>query len=196
MHNIGDADANNFMVSFLDDTVLIGTDTISVSAGSSTPASVSWTATAGDHTIKVIADFGGVIQELDETNNEANKTVTVKERAVYRPGGGGGSGGGGAPRDSDGDGYSDINEILAGTDPNAPCDPNPECAACLATRPPTSTPSPIPTPKPEAAPAPTPPTPTPVATSTPTPPGKIPSFDAIFAILGLLAVAYLLKKKR
>ncbi|RJS70709.1 hypothetical protein CW714_06900, partial [Methanophagales archaeon] len=30
VHNIGDADANNFMVSFFDDTVLIGTDTISV----------------------------------------------------------------------------------------------------------------------------------------------------------------------
>jgi len=198
IHNIGGADANNFTVSFFDGTSLIGNDTISGNANSTSSASTSWTSVAGNHIIRVVADSGDVIVESDETNNGANKTITVKERAVYRPGGGGG---GGAPRDSDGDGYSDINEMLAGTDPNDPCDPNPECAACLATRPPTPTPSPIPTPaptpKPEAAPAPTPsPTPTPVATPAPTPPGKIPSFEAIFAILGLLAVAYLLKKKR
>jgi len=79
VHNIGDADANNFMVSFFDDTVLIGTDTISVSAGSSTPASVSWTATAGDHNIRVIADSGDAIEESDETNNEASKTLPVRK---------------------------------------------------------------------------------------------------------------------
>ena len=194
IHNIGGADANNFTVSFFDGTSLIGNDTISVNANSTSSASTTWTSVAGNHIIRVVADSGDAIVESDETNNEANKTITVKERAVYRPGGGGG-----APRDSDGDGYSDIDEMLAGTDPNDPCDPNPECAACLATRPPTPTPSPIPTPaptpKPEAAPAPTPaPTPTPIAT--PTPPGKIPSFEAIFAILGLLAVSYLLRKKR
>ena len=49
--------------------------------------------------------------------------------------------------------YSDIDEMLAGTDPHDPCDPNPECAACLAIKP--------------------------VATPTPTP--EEPGFEAVFA---------------
>lgn len=89
-----------------------------------------------------------------------------------------------APRDSEGDGYSDM---LAGTDPNDPCDPNPECAACRAIRPPTPTPTPRPTPvvTPTVAPTPT------VATPTPTS-----GFGAVVAIAGLLAVAYLVLRKR
>jgi hypothetical protein len=65
------------------------------------------------------------------------------------------------PRDSDGDGYTNIQEMLAGTDKADPCDPNPECAACLAITP--------------AA------TPTATATPTPTPTEEVPGFEAVFA---------------
>jgi len=111
---------------------------------------------------------------------------------------GGRGGGGGAPRDSDGDGYSDIQEeYILGTDKDDPCDPDPECAACIATKPAAT---PTPTAAPTATVTPTPTIPPVVTTPTPTPtptPTEEPGFEAVFAIAGLLAVAYLvLRKKR
>jgi hypothetical protein len=74
-------------------------------------------------------------ESIPVENNSFSKTINVSEYATPIPTlGRGGGGSGGVPRDSDGDGITDIDEMLAGTDPNDPCDPNPECAACLATR--------------------------------------------------------------
>ncbi|MDI6860127.1 MAG: PGF-CTERM sorting domain-containing protein [Methanocellales archaeon] len=62
---------------------------------------------------------------------------------------------------------------------------------------PTPTPTPIVTPTPTPYPTPTPaPTPTPVPVPTPTPTPKVPGFEAVFAIVGLLAVAYLVLRRR
>jgi PGF-CTERM protein len=58
---------------------------------------------------------------------------------------------------------------------------------------PTLTPTPTPTPTLTPTPSPSPsPSPTPIHTPVPTPPG----FEVIFAIVGLLAVAYLLKRRK
>lgn len=56
----------------------------------------------------------------------------------------------------DGDGISDIDEMLAGTYLDDPCNPNQECAACLAIRSPTPTPTPTPVITPTPTPTPTP----------------------------------------
>ena len=65
---------------------------------------------------------------------------------------------------------------------------------------PTKTPAPTPTPVPTETPKPTPaptetPKPTPTPAPTETPEKKTPGFEAIFAIAGLLAVAYLLRRR-
>ena len=63
---------------------------------------------------------------------------------------------------------------------------------------PSPTPTPVvsPTPTPTATPTVTPATPTPRPTPTPTPKPGIPGFKAMFAIAGLLAVAYLVLRRR
>jgi len=205
VHNIGGADASDFTVSFFDGASLIGTATISAAANSATTASTTWTAVAGDRTIKVVADSGGAVAESDETNNEANKTITVKEKAVvvspvpsYRPRRGGGGGGGGS-RDTDGDGVSDVDEILAETDWKDASD-YPGKAKEEAAVTPTPTPSPALTLTPTVTPA-QPTTPTAVATptttpTTPTPQKKVPGFETSLAVFELLGVAYLLGRRR
>jgi len=126
-------------------------------------------------------------------------TVTPTSTPAPRRGGGGGGGSSG-PCDTDGDGYGDIDEIIKGTDPYDPCDPDPTCIACLASiggrilpkpavKPQAtprlvSTPEPVPTSRPATTPV-----------SEPEKPG-IPGFEAIFAVAGLLAVAYLMRRKK
>ncbi len=90
VQNIGDANASDFTVSFFDGASLIGNDTISVNVTSPSNASITWTAVAGDHSIRVVADSEDVIVESDEENNEAARTITVLKMPPAITYGGGG----------------------------------------------------------------------------------------------------------
>jgi len=74
--------------------------------------------------------------------------------------------------------------MLAGTDPND-----------LNDYPGAAAPTPTPTAAPTAAPT-VPPTAAPTAAPTPTPTEEVPGFGAVFAIGGLLAIAYLVLRRK
>ena len=95
------------------------------------------------HALKRVWDWiSGLFSTAEASGATMNTTVNITVTPTpYR---GGGGGGGGAPRDSDGDGHSDIQELLAGTDWKDPCNPNTNCAACLAIKSPSPTSTPTP----------------------------------------------------
>jgi PGF-pre-PGF domain-containing protein len=85
VRNIEKSTNQSFTVSFYDGDqftgTLIGTDTITEGQ----TASVTWTPpSGGTHTITVVADSGNSINESDESNNAASKSVSVTPH--YLPG--------------------------------------------------------------------------------------------------------------
>ena len=183
INNDGWIDADDFSVSFFVDHHLIETrSNISVAALSNRTINITWKPdAAGEHNIRVFADSSNKIAESNESNNNLSTRIRVKEKEERRIIRAGGGGGGGAPRDTDGDGYSDIAEILAGTDWRDPTD-YPGATTPL----PVSTPTVIPAPTPTVTPVPAPAiTPTPVP-STPTP--RAVGFESLSTLVAILLV--------
>jgi hypothetical protein len=176
---------------------------VNLNAGASEAVSLTVSSgSAGTYPTTVTATSEGDTSKTDSVTVTTTVEVPPPPPISPAPPSAAVGGGGGAPRDTDRDGFSDVNEMLAGTDEKDPCDPNPESAACLAIRPPT--PTPTPTPIPTATPTPRPPTPTPTATPTPTPtpaPGPvIPlyviSLVIIVAVVIIVGAYWMLRRKK
>jgi hypothetical protein len=201
---------NNGNVADTIDLTKVGIGTLSKSsvdldAGASEAVSLTVSSgSAGTYTTTVTATSQGDPSKTDSvtvtTTVEVPPTSPPPTPTPPTPPAAVGGGGGGVPRDTDRDGFSDINEMLAGTDEKDPCDPNPESAACLAIRPATPTPTPAPT----ATPTPRPPTPPPTAMPTPTPtPAPAPliplyviSLVIIIAVVIIVGAYWMLKRRK
>ena len=82
VHNIGTKNASNITVRFFDGANPIGSDQVIgfIAVGEQETASITWTGAAGTHVITVKVDPENEIEESCETNNEASKSITVKEQ--------------------------------------------------------------------------------------------------------------------
>jgi hypothetical protein len=84
--NQGTADTSlwgSFDVPYYIDSVELGSWTISnLEAGDTVSRQFTWTATRGSHTVKAYADHGGFIPEIDDGNNEKQKSFTVEAGTI------------------------------------------------------------------------------------------------------------------
>jgi len=91
IHNIGNDNATNVLVQFFEDgpyTNQIGSNIyINLSVGENSIVNTTWTAKVGLYNIYVVVDppyeTNGSIQELDESNNVANKTIFIPAYHIY-----------------------------------------------------------------------------------------------------------------
>jgi len=84
--NLGSLNATNVDVKFQRGSILVGETQLDlVPFGENRTASVHWQALAGTHQIKVTVDPANEIVELNETNNQASKMITVSPSTFYRP---------------------------------------------------------------------------------------------------------------
>jgi hypothetical protein len=89
IENLGCSNAENVLISFFegdpsDSGEGIENVTINISQISSTPANISWNAKIGPNNIFVIADYDDLIEEGNESNNKANRTISINSwQCIY-----------------------------------------------------------------------------------------------------------------
>ncbi|WXG39360.1 MAG: NosD domain-containing protein [Candidatus Freyarchaeum deiterrae] len=78
IHNQGGTSAENVLVQFYSNSVLIGSQTIPLlGSNDSTTVSTAWTAAAGQNNITVVIDPNNVIAEFNKENNVASTTMSI-----------------------------------------------------------------------------------------------------------------------
>lgn len=84
--NIGEAEASNIVVRFMDGSTVLGDSTplASLAVGASANISFTWNTRGvhGEHIVIAIADPLNTLAELDEGNNQAQRTITIKGNKV------------------------------------------------------------------------------------------------------------------
>ncbi len=76
--NIGNGNsAGTRLAGYVDDSVLATIDMGDIASGESASGTFTWTAVPGDFILRVAADDGNGITEIDETNNEQMTTISV-----------------------------------------------------------------------------------------------------------------------
>jgi len=80
--NFGTTNATNVMVKFYDGDpnsggILIGSNTTNLGPLWFNDTTITWTASAGTHNIYVVIDPDNLVAEINESNNVANKTITI-----------------------------------------------------------------------------------------------------------------------
>ncbi|MCG2827208.1 MAG: hypothetical protein L6265_11520, partial [Thermoplasmatales archaeon] len=81
IQNTGETDASHVVVRFLDGGAQIDEEIIDVAAGGTENVNIVWNATpTGTHTIWVKIDPDKIIDESNENNNDACKTINVRTR--------------------------------------------------------------------------------------------------------------------
>ncbi|MGV8162915.1 MAG: CARDB domain-containing protein [Candidatus Nanoarchaeia archaeon] len=87
--NIGGNPATNVVLEFWDGLpgvgILIGNGSKNISVGAIITYNVSWNITTGLHNIYVLVDPNQVISELNETNNNATKNISVLSAIINSP---------------------------------------------------------------------------------------------------------------
>lgn len=79
IYNLGVNSSGNFTVELLLDDSSKANNTVSVSGDSNATTQFIWTASFGNHTVKIKVDSGNVISEINESNNEVSRSLNVSD---------------------------------------------------------------------------------------------------------------------
>ena len=79
IYNFGNTSTSSFSVELKIDGVSKGTNSLSVSAFGNNSTQFNWNATAGNHTVTIVADSANAISEDNETNNEASTNIYIQD---------------------------------------------------------------------------------------------------------------------